>query len=98
MAGSWAVGGSAAEAAATGAGDDGLGCGALDVDDCAGGADGGVAVSACGGLNLGSGGTVVAGGAAGGVGWLAAVAGAPDWPDSGADRRILSNPADEALG
>ncbi|MCI4003031.1 hypothetical protein [Dickeya dianthicola] len=73
MAGSWAVGDSAAEAAATGAGDDGLGCGALDVDDCAGGA-------------------------AGGVGWPAAVAGAPDWPDSGADRRILSNPADEALG
>ncbi len=101
MAGSWAVGGSAAGAAATGAGagDGRLGCGALGVDGCAGGADGGVVVSARGGLNFGSGGTVVTGGAAGGVGWLAAVAGAPDWPGSGADKRILSDPADDgALG
>ncbi|ANE73905.1 hypothetical protein D083_0672 [Dickeya solani RNS 08.23.3.1.A] len=70
----------------------------LDVEGCTGGTDGGVAVSARGALNFGSGGTVVASGAAGGVGWLAAGAGAPDWPGSGADKRILSNPVDGALG
>ncbi|ATZ94808.1 hypothetical protein DYD83_13015 [Dickeya fangzhongdai] len=100
MVGSCAASGSAVEAAATGAGagDGRLGCGALAVDGCAGGADGAAAASACGLLNLGSGGTVAAGGAAGGVGWLAAGTGAPDKPACGAGKRILSNPADGALG
>ncbi len=102
MVGSCVASGSAVEAAATdagaGAGDGRMGCGALAVDGCAGGADGAAVVSACGLLNLGSGGTVAAGGVAGGVGWLAAEAGAPDKPACGAGKRILSNPADGALG
>ncbi|KGT97353.1 hypothetical protein NM75_15025 [Dickeya fangzhongdai] len=46
---------------------------------------------------MGSGGTVAAGGVAGGVGWLAAEVGAPGRLACGAGKRILSNPADGAF-